>query len=290
METDRLKQFCAVVDTGSLSKASQILGITLSGLSRSLQILQHQVGYELFRPQGRGILITDSGHELFQKAKIILSQVHDLSNRHSNNSNGLRIGCLEVFSFNLMGRISDNLRKRPQAIIELPPKDLESRIFDGRLDFGLTYLPISMDSIEHIPIVDFQNGIFKKKGAFESIPVDETPFIVPDAEFDVTPMGIKARDGWPENLWERKVALRVNLLSTALDFVHRGAGAIYMPTFVADIYNQSSEQKRKLEQVPIKSLKKSNHVKLFLAKRIGTSESDEMKELISVIKRSLKSV
>ena len=72
METHRLRYFCAIAETGSLTKASEILGISHSGLSKAVSVLEMETHLKLFRPLGRGLEITSDGKWLYQKAQQIL--------------------------------------------------------------------------------------------------------------------------------------------------------------------------------------------------------------------------
>ncbi len=65
MDTNRLRQFCAIAETGSMTKASRLLHITHSGLSKSMKLLQEELGLELLRPCGRGIMLTEHGKLIY---------------------------------------------------------------------------------------------------------------------------------------------------------------------------------------------------------------------------------
>lgn len=285
MESDRLKQFCAVVETGSLTQAAESLGITLSGLSKSMKILQEQLNKELLLPRGRGILVTEDGRRVYQRAKLILVELGKLSATQSLNS--FRIGYLEVFAYNLIGKLLSDSGPSISLATEFSPLALESHVLANDLDVGLTYLPFAVDGIEHIPFAKFSMGAFKLKNVFRGLPVREVPFVVPASGFDINPIGIRERDGWPEGLWNRTVALRTNLLSTAVDLACRGVGAIFIPNFVAVIHNQRCLPNSQLESLNLGS--KGNFQRtLYLVKRIGSNEDDNMKKLTGAIRRILR--
>ena len=67
METNRLHQFYTLYQTVNLRKASELLGISHSGLSKSMTILQRELDQDLFITVGRGIAFTDKGHQLAAK-------------------------------------------------------------------------------------------------------------------------------------------------------------------------------------------------------------------------------
>ena len=79
METIRLRHFKAIVDTGGLMKASEVLGITGGGLSKSIKSLEEELGFKLFQQQGRGLELTEIGQEEDDdEVKQLLVDVPDL--------------------------------------------------------------------------------------------------------------------------------------------------------------------------------------------------------------------
>jgi LysR family nitrogen assimilation transcriptional regulator len=63
MELRQLEYFLAVTASGSLSRASTVLGIAQPALSRSVRHLEEIVGTQLFYRHGRGIRLTEKGTE-----------------------------------------------------------------------------------------------------------------------------------------------------------------------------------------------------------------------------------
>ncbi|MBL7546005.1 MAG: LysR family transcriptional regulator [Bdellovibrionaceae bacterium] len=52
METDRIRHFCTVYETESLTRAAELLGITHGGLHKSLKTLEADLGVKLTIPHG----------------------------------------------------------------------------------------------------------------------------------------------------------------------------------------------------------------------------------------------
>ena len=67
METNRLIHFKTVVDAGGLMKASELLGITGGGLSKSIKALEEELGFKLFSQNGRNLELTELGTIFYQK-------------------------------------------------------------------------------------------------------------------------------------------------------------------------------------------------------------------------------
>ena len=75
MELRQLSHFIAIVDYGSFSKAAREIPISQPALTRSLQNLEASLGVELLERSTRGLLLTPSGDQFYQRAKLILNEV-----------------------------------------------------------------------------------------------------------------------------------------------------------------------------------------------------------------------
>ncbi len=69
----RLTRFLAVYRNRSLSRAAGELGMTHSALTKSLQLLEQELGAELFNRTTRSVVPTDSGNRLAQRAEELLA-------------------------------------------------------------------------------------------------------------------------------------------------------------------------------------------------------------------------
>lgn len=287
METNRLRQFCTIVETESMSKSADLLGISLSGLSRSIQILQEQLDIDLIMPQGRGIVVTEKGRDLYPKAKLILESIDGLKDTAIDQQKMYKLVCTEVFTHNLIPLIAKQLDGQVSQIMELPPQHLELSILNRQFDFGITYLPFSMEGIEHLAFSKIKLGAFKKVGTFKNYDTKEIPFILPSSALQQNPMGIKSRDGWPQSLWARKYTYKTNNLSTALSLAQIGEGAVLIPKFVAENLNTMSDSKHQLEEIKLPCKQSLLTSELFLTKRIETQENMFSKKLISFVKGNI---
>jgi LysR family transcriptional regulator, nitrogen assimilation regulatory protein len=69
MNLDRLDLFLKIVDTGSVSGAGREANLTQPAVSRSLKLLEEELGADLFDRQGRGLLLTPAGRALIPCAR-----------------------------------------------------------------------------------------------------------------------------------------------------------------------------------------------------------------------------
>jgi DNA-binding transcriptional LysR family regulator len=279
MDTLKLKHFCAVVDTQSLSRAAELMGISHAGLHKSLKTLEEILGVPLTEPKGRGIGITSQGMNLYPLAKEILSKVEGLIEATKSFDNStIRLGSTEPLSLSLPQKVLSQVSRADLSISfhERCPGDLEAHVASKYLSFGLTTLPVSSSGIEHLRLSDLSFGLFSaRKLNFQ----DDLTFIRPTSVID-----FKERDHWREDLFPRKNSLKVNMISTGLDLAAHGHGAIFIPKILAANINERSEQKYKLNEILLpKDLRVTPSV--FLVKRVSEPLSKPMEQILGVIKK-----
>lgn len=77
MEIKQLRQFLAILRTGSFSRAAVTLGVAQPLLSRQIRSLEEELGTELLYRNGRGVVLTEAGRLLQQHAESIVNSVAD---------------------------------------------------------------------------------------------------------------------------------------------------------------------------------------------------------------------
>ena len=78
MDWDKLKIFHAVTQAGSFTKASDILNLSQSAISRQIQSLEYELKTRLFERHARGLVLTDSGHKLYSTANEVISKIKEV--------------------------------------------------------------------------------------------------------------------------------------------------------------------------------------------------------------------
>ena len=77
MDWDKLKIFHTVAEASSFTKASTILNLSQSAISRQIQSLESDLKIKLFERHARGLALTDSGKYLFQTAHEVISKLNE---------------------------------------------------------------------------------------------------------------------------------------------------------------------------------------------------------------------
>ncbi|MDA3730182.1 LysR family transcriptional regulator [Niameybacter massiliensis] len=74
MEYNQLKYIVEIVESGSISKAAQVLFLSQPNLSSQVTQLEKEIGRQLFIRGNRGVTLTKEGIEVYHYAKQVVSQ------------------------------------------------------------------------------------------------------------------------------------------------------------------------------------------------------------------------
>lgn len=94
----RLHILKTVVEEGSLTRASDLLGLTVSAVSQQLAALEGEAGSPLFEKAGRGVRPTAAGLVLAEHADRVLQAIHEAEVDLADLREG-RIGRVRVVAF-----------------------------------------------------------------------------------------------------------------------------------------------------------------------------------------------
>ncbi|WP_299475912.1 LysR substrate-binding domain-containing protein [uncultured Roseibium sp.] len=75
LDSDLLRTFLAVADTGSITEGGQRIGRSQSAISLQVGRLEHIVGQSVFRRTGRGVSLTDAGKQLLPVARDVTARL-----------------------------------------------------------------------------------------------------------------------------------------------------------------------------------------------------------------------
>jgi len=78
LSTDDLRFFCALAGQPSLSATARLLDVTPSSVTQRLQAIEDKLRLKLADRQGRGIVLTEQGQLLAERAQAILSDMEAL--------------------------------------------------------------------------------------------------------------------------------------------------------------------------------------------------------------------
>lgn len=88
MELRQIQYFCAVVETGSFTKAADKVLVSQSAISQQVKALETELGFSLIRRHGRSFDVTPAGELFARKASALLEQLEDVRFEAEGVANG----------------------------------------------------------------------------------------------------------------------------------------------------------------------------------------------------------
>jgi DNA-binding transcriptional LysR family regulator len=286
MDTNKLRYFITIAQTGSMRKASEILNISAPALSKATKLLEEEVGVKLIVQDGRNIAVTDEGKKLVHKGGEILKQLDLLQEEISEDKNitQLKIATFEVFSTYFL-QFLDLLEwdEKQLTMHEMNPGEIEKAVAGGLVDFGITYLPVPHPDLDFLKVRSIDMGVFIKQSSFKGLEQKELPFVVPAIPLHGNPTRVKGLDGWPESNYQRKIKYQVTLLESALELCRQGRAAGYFPKFIIKLHNQRVAKSRQLIQCKSRS-GKTCKTDVYIVKRKSNIENKTIKQMAKALR------
>ena len=143
LDTDQLRSFLAIVDSGSFTKAAERVHKTQSAVSMHVRRLEEQLGCALFVKQGRGARLTVEGESLIDFARRIIQieagALATLSRKGLRGSTRLGIpdDYAEAFLAEILTRFN---RRHPLVEVSVvceASQELAAQISAGALELAL---------------------------------------------------------------------------------------------------------------------------------------------------------
>jgi DNA-binding transcriptional LysR family regulator len=149
MNLAQLEVLVAIVDSGSLTEAAEVVGLTQSAVSYSLSKLEAELGVILMERGRQGVVLTEIGKDVLQHARNILTQVEIIrqkTNREQGLSTGkVRFGVVPNLAAHLLtGILRSFQHKYPDievVLFEGNPHELLEWLETGVIDVGTVLIP-----------------------------------------------------------------------------------------------------------------------------------------------------
>ena len=238
--------FARIVETGSVSGAAAALQLSAATVSAHLGKLEHSMGTALLYRNTRKLSLTPAGAKLYTSAQamqqLYADEVLAFKHQHQASEQHLRIGLPSVLIHHTAfhTRLSDFIRQRPQAQIELFYSDERSDLLDEHLDVVLRIgaLPDSGYKARHL---------FALERVLVAHPSLLAPSDLPTHPLQLTAYPWIALHMLPQQRvfqhaisQERvcvdfKAALQVDNVSAAYQLAHAGLGLYTPPRFMCEL-------------------------------------------------------
>lgn len=150
---DELQAFAAVVQTGSITAAADLLGLTVSATSRTLGRLEQKLQTTLLRRTTRRLELTEEGAAFLQHARAILAAVDDaeeqMAARRLRPAGRLRVDAATPFMLHVLVPLLDGFRARyPDVELELNSNEGIIDLLEKRTDVAFR-IGVLKDSTLH---------------------------------------------------------------------------------------------------------------------------------------------
>ena len=178
MDLKQLKTFLHVAELGSLSRAADRLNIAQPALGRQIRLLEEELGGALFSRHGRGMVLTDTGTLLVERATAILRMVEDTRDALTASlgavSGAVSLGVSPTAGEVLSGRLVERfLRDYPQVTFRIVPafsgylSEMQQR---GEIDLAVMYQTAAVQHIPSEPLI--QETLFLVGAASSGLHLD----------------------------------------------------------------------------------------------------------------------
>jgi len=159
MTLSRFEVFHTVVESGSLTKAGEMLKLSQSGISHAINSLENELGFSLLTRNRSGIYLTNNGERMLEYIRDILI-LNDRMKQEAAAINGLDVGLVRIGTFSsvaiqwlpyIIKQFQDDYAGIVVKLFEGDYSTLEQWILSGVIDCGFLTLPTSK-SIEFLPL------------------------------------------------------------------------------------------------------------------------------------------
>src|SRR6185436_8857205 len=173
MELRHLRYFVAVGEEQHYGRAARRLHVAQPALSRQVQDLESEIGFQLFDRLPRGVRLSAAGRSFLADARLILQQVSEATLRAERVARGLagtlRVGFTESASWH--GVVPDSFRQfrlgQPDAELQLSPLsslDQLHALRSGRLDAGFIFNMQTDPELDQLKVASQQLMLAAPKG------------------------------------------------------------------------------------------------------------------------------
>jgi len=120
----QIREFVQIAESGSISKAARVLGVTQPTLSRRLAALEREVGSALLRRDTHTMSLTEAGRTLLSDARELLAMADRMGGRLQREKETLRghlrlVSVVDVGQWVVSRVLSRFQRLHPQVTVEL---------------------------------------------------------------------------------------------------------------------------------------------------------------------------
>lgn len=249
----QLKYFDAVARSGHFGKAAEHCAVTQPALSMQVQELERTLGIQLLERGRNGVMLTEGGKEIAQRAARVLADVRDIvdvARRQGNVLSGpLGLGVIpSVAPYilpQLLPMIRDTFPDLDLHIRETQTQTLVNELADGQLDLLLLALPVEHPDVETVRLFDDRFLLAMATSHRMSNRVKATPDLLEDDRLLLLEEGHCMRDQALAFCNLRRIeninTFGASSLSTLVQMVAHGLGMTLLPELAVPLESRRGD-------------------------------------------------
>ena len=245
MDWDKLKIFHAVTQAGSFTKASDILNLSQSAISRQIQSLEYELKTSLFERHARGLVLTDSGHKLYSTANEVISKIKEVETDFTEQKHkpSGKLVVTTVVGFGgiwLTPRIKEFRDKNPDIEVELIVTNEELDLSTREADVAIWMRAPKQKNYIQKKIIDINYHIYGSSKYCEEHGLPRTLYDLD--KHNLITYGKGSPSPLSEKEWilkvgskdkhKRKSVMKVNNIYSLLLAVESGVGLAALPDYM----------------------------------------------------------
>jgi DNA-binding transcriptional LysR family regulator len=269
--------FRAVAETEHLTEAAEIVHKSPSAVSRAINLLEEDIGKELFDRKGRNIQLNERGELFLQILRNAMRQVDEGLQRVSGESELGRVilSAPDYFSLLVSRTLDAAYGEEQQLAVEFrppPSQNSNEQLLKGNIDILLTHDPVTGDDVTVSKVADFNNVVAAPTEVVAQSDEEwwrATAFV----SWDVSNSNV-AIDGWPRQR-TREIDVYADKLETALKLAERHQLAVSLPELSFRRFDLEA-----FEQLEAEFL---SDTPLFVVRRQRVVERDQADAVINLL-------
>ncbi|KUO49913.1 MAG: hypothetical protein APF76_01690 [Desulfitibacter sp. BRH_c19] len=227
-----------VVETGSFTKAGEVLSLSQSAVSHAIASLEEELEISLLHRSRTGVTLTYAGEQLIINIRAVLNHTRQIEYKAAkiigHEIGKIRVGSFLTASTELFpGMVKQFKSIYPKIEVELFEggyDDITEWISSGVVDIGFVILPnksfdiVSVISDEYVVILP-QGHPLEDRDTIELIDIANEPFIMPLAgcEFYIEPLFSKYKV-------RPNIQFKIEHTATIIALVNAGMGISIVPS------------------------------------------------------------
>ena len=149
IDFDYYRIFYYVAKTGSVTKAASVLTRNQPNVTRTIQLLETQLGCPLFIRTSRGVKLTEDGQKLYSHVRIAMEQLEygmeELTAAQTLQSGAITIGASEValrcFLLPVLNRFHNQYPNIKLRLLNCSAADAIQQLRNGNVDIAIARIP-----------------------------------------------------------------------------------------------------------------------------------------------------